>query len=195
MRTLLSALLVVASMTLLLAPTPARACSCMVSSLDEQIDQAATIFEGRVVSIEPAGSAEEGPTMLRVTFDVVRGFKGRASETMVLTTADNSAACGYAFTKDETYLVYAHDAGDSLGVGLCSRTQPIAQASEDLAKLGAGVTPVDSPTEAAAPKPAERSPRGSRGGCGSCSTTSGAPLEAGIVFVAMLALLLRRRRA
>lgn len=194
MRTWISLLATLLSASFWLSPQPAHACSCLVMDLEESIDQAAAIFEGRVVSIEKAEGSEEGPIMLRVTFDVVRSFKGKVPEELTLRTADNSAACGYAFEKGTSYLVYAHDTGAGLGAGLCSRTQPIEQAGEDLAKLGAGVTPVDEPKETEAPKPIEPRKNGSRGGCGSCAVGSEEDAASALLFFAIGGLLLRRRK-
>src|SRR5690606_22193376 len=57
-------------------------------------------------------------------------------------TNSSSAACGYTFEKNTSYLVYARESEGRLHVSLCSRTRPMAEAADDLVVLGAGATPV-----------------------------------------------------
>ena len=58
-----------------------------------------------------------------------------------MTTAGSGASHGYDFQGAE-YLVYAH--GKQLEIGLCGRTQPIADAYVDLTALGPGYIPMPS---------------------------------------------------
>lgn len=165
-------------------------------------EQAASVFEGRVHSIEgPEGSGGAEP--LVVTLDVVRTWKGADAERVTVRTPASSAACGYAFEQGRSYLVYTHQVDGAEHVSLCSRTQPIEQAEEDLAAMGEGVTPVSphDPTGTAEtpetnPAPAETQTRTYRAGCASCAVgtdRSAAPaLFTGALLV--LATLLRRQR-
>ena len=76
---------------------------------------------------------------VRVDFDQVTAYRGTQGPTLTAFTADSGASCGYAFKEGERYLVYAHRSanGTQLEVSGCSRTRPIAEASEDLAFLEA----------------------------------------------------------
>jgi hypothetical protein len=122
-------------------------------------EDATAVFEGRVLSIAdvPAGN-EPSLGEKVVTLAVVRSWKGlERDERIAVYTNGESAACGYNFAKDTSYLVYARNADDQkLHVSSCSRTKPLADASEDLTFLGAGSTPVK--VEPKAIKPADASP-------------------------------------
>ena len=126
----------------LLVSAPALACKCAVPTVEAGRADATALFEGRVLRV-----AEETPEGMmpyhRVTLAVVRSWKGLEREEQVeAITNTQSAACGYPFTKDTSYLVYAKESEGKLHVSLCSRTKPMADAAEDLAVLGAGATPV-----------------------------------------------------
>lgn len=126
----------------LFSTTPAFACKCMVPTVEAARADAAALFEGRVLDVAKQTREGEMPRV-RATLAVVRTWKGldREERVEVLTNKD-SAACGYEFEKDESYLVYAQRNDGVLHVSLCSRTRPMAEASEDLKVLGAGSTPV-----------------------------------------------------
>jgi hypothetical protein len=68
---------------------------------------------------------------------VLRVWKGTLGRSVVLRTANDGASCGYPFAVHESYLVFTRDRS----VSLCSRTKPIADATEDLAALGDGHPP------------------------------------------------------
>jgi hypothetical protein len=71
--------------------------------------------------------------MLQVEIAVNSTLRGVNGPAVTVVTADNGAACGYAFQPGERYLVYAHRSPDgTLEVSLCSRTIPLAKATEDL---------------------------------------------------------------
>lgn len=118
------------------APQQAHACSCaMPRSTQESIDETEVIFSGTVESVGASGEMQFG-----VTMTVDEDWKGlEASERSEVTvyTANNSAACGYAFEEGGEYLVYGYrDAEtDVVRVGLCSATKPLDQADDDLALL------------------------------------------------------------
>jgi len=147
-----------------LPPATAAACSCAPQTVEQAKHAAAAIFEGRVTRIDdPDGQP-------KVHFQVVRSFKGPSHESTDVHTANNSAACGYAFEQGQSYLVYASDEDGSLFTGLCSRTQPIADASEDLAVLGLGVTPFDpGPGSDQQTPPSAPAAQPQKGGCASCT--------------------------
>lgn len=72
-----------------------------------------------------------------IYFEVSEYFRGEKKDSRVTVySSESSASCGYLFKRGETYLVYA-GRGDSgrLGTGLCSRTAPISEATEDLRYL------------------------------------------------------------
>jgi hypothetical protein len=73
--------------------------------------------------------------MLRVEFDTLLPFRGlQAPNVSVLTAGGGSAACGYSFKRGERYLVYATRNAQVAGLvtSTCSRTRPLAEATDDL---------------------------------------------------------------
>jgi hypothetical protein len=178
-------------------PARAHACSCMMQAQPDAYEQSVAVFEGHVLEVK-APPSPDAPGQTSVRMQVVRAWKGIESEEVTITTAANSAACGYAFAVDESYLVYADALDGELQVSLCSRTQPIAAAGEDLKALGLGATPVN--PKAQAPEVVAQEPRPTeppaRGGCAGCATTgggAGAPLSAGAAVLLSLLLTCRRR--
>lgn len=159
-----------------LATTPALACSCIAQTVEQAKQDAIAIFEGRVTSIAPeAGSDPEMPQLL-VTFDIARSWQGLRDQTSItLRTAESSASCGYGFRQGTSYLVYATGSAARLEAQLCSRTQPVSDAREDLAVLGEGVPAGKRETARDASPPTTK-----RAGCASTSSagasTSAAPL-------------------
>jgi hypothetical protein len=79
------------------------------------------------------------------TFEVDRVWKGTVGAKVVVTTAEQSATCGYGFSTegDATYMIYAYDKGGALLTTLCTRTRTLANAKEDLKDLGDGAKPKD----------------------------------------------------
>jgi MYXO-CTERM domain-containing protein len=157
-------------------------------------DNAAAVFEGRVSEIqheETTGAAGIGFNVVKL--QLVRTWKGvENQETVEVRTNDSSAACGITFEKDKSYLVYATQGEHGFEAHSCGRTREMSAASEDLAALGGGVTPVkvDAP---AAPEKAEP-PKVKSGGCGSTSASSSSASAALLLPGLGLTLSRRRRR-
>jgi len=124
----------------------AYACSCAPPGpLNEELTTAAAVFTGKVVgTVEPIDGF--GPISsadpIKVTFQVYKVWKGSVSQTTNITTARSGSSCGYTFEKGIEYIVYAHGSENNLSVSLCSRTQPLASAEDDLALLGVGAAPL-----------------------------------------------------
>lgn len=175
----------------------ARACSCMQQDQPTAFEEAASVFEGRVVSISAPVGEVGGAEPITVTLDVVRTWKGANVERIEVRTAGNSAACGYHFQQGQSYLVYTYAVDGAEHVSLCSRTRRIEQAAEDLAAMGEGVTPASphEPTETAEPtQPATRpgEVQAYEAGCASCAVGSdrcAAPVLPGAAFLLLFALL------
>ena len=187
----------VAASAALAAPPAARACSCEPTDLAARSDAATAIFEGRVRAVAREGSAEVGPSRLRVTLEVVQTWKGADAEEVVVTTMTDAAACGVPFEPGRSYLVFAaSDGASALSAGLCGGTKPREEADEDVAALGAGVTPVEVED---APARARTTPPGA-GGCASChigaaSGRARTPTELGaLMTVGVLGALAAARR-
>lgn len=192
----------------LLHATPALACKCALPSFEAAREDASALFEGRVTAIEQQGDDPGSVTgKQRVTLAVVRTWKSldRVERVEVFTNG-SSAACGYMFAKDASYLVYAREDEGKLWVSLCSRTRPLSDATEDLTLLGAGSTPVHIEQSDAGSEPKGRSgadapptgqrkepeERGSKAKSGGCATKPATAFDGSALMLALLALVRRR---
>ena len=107
----------------------------MQLSPSEGLTSSYAVFSGEVTAIDKNTATRFGG--LEVTLRVHQVWKGPAEKELKVHTAGSSAACGYAFVKGTTYLVYAvRDEADPLRVSLCSRTAPLDHAKDDLEYLG-----------------------------------------------------------
>ena len=114
------------------------ACSCV--AVDKPIkvqvkaaeDGASTVFSGEVLEITP--SADNLSVTVRIKVETI--WKGVKTAEKTITTARDSAACGYAFTVGQKYLVYTHKNGDAESTSNCSRTTQLSGAKKDIAYLG-----------------------------------------------------------
>jgi hypothetical protein len=116
-----------------LIPRSAEPCSCAApGSPCSATWQADAVFVGRVVSIE---SSPIGAGRL-LQFAVVETFRGVRLSQVTLVTGYGQADCGYPFRMGESYVVYAHRSPEGqLSASSCTRTRPLAEASEDLSYL------------------------------------------------------------
>jgi hypothetical protein len=134
---------------------PAWACSCLRVTPAEALAAADLAFSGTVTEIaQTTGTGSSGGMpVLAVTMDVSSVWKGPVAGSLVVETPTDSPACGFPFAVGETYLVYANEAGGHWSTGLCARTALLADASEDLAALGAPLAqpPDAGPTSATDP--------------------------------------------
>jgi len=127
------------------SPGSALACSCMMpESVQQSVDDSSAVFLGTVEKISKTNQWETS-----VTINVQEEWKGDVSvgADVTVVTANDSAACGYQFTEDAEYLVYAHrnETTGKLGVSLCSSTKTKAEAKDDLAVLADFPQPEQSP--------------------------------------------------
>lgn len=189
-------------LTALAVGSPALACKCAPHSVAQALSQADAVFEGRVVTIEDVNAGgEPAQVKKRVTLSIVRVWKDLEDvETVTVTTHAESAACGYHFELEKSYLVYANRTDQVLSVHSCTRTRPMADASEDLSQLGGGVTPVRitppapaTPAVDAGALSREQSPAAEttkppkRGGCAISTSRVG---QSGLIALALVALAL-----
>ncbi|MFE1625191.1 hypothetical protein ACFLFF_00430 [Brevibacillus reuszeri] len=129
-------------------PMPVYACSCAAPApVKEALAQADAVFAGKVTEI-----VKPRPNVLGVissadpvdvTFDVSQIWKGIETKRVTIVTALSSASCGFAFDMGKEYIVYSYKNQDNfLETNICTRTQELTAASEDLASLGTGITPI-----------------------------------------------------
>lgn len=118
----------------------AQACSCAAPPpVKQALKEAAAVFAGRVKDIQKAPTGNHFGS-LEVTLEVLESWKGpKAGKTVKVFTSRSGASCGYAFFKNEGYLVYAYPfQNQRLTTTLCTRTKSLDQAYEDLEALGPG---------------------------------------------------------
>lgn len=149
---LVSATLLLTTTFLAVTTRPAHACSCMApEAASVERDRATAVFTGTVTDIAPVASGD-GPNLFppqnryTVTFEVSEQWKGGLGDTATVSTATQSAACGYNFEAGEAYLVYTYGEATNLQTGLCSRTSRLENAAEDIVELGNAIPAA--PTEA-----------------------------------------------
>ena len=117
---LASCALLIAFLTASLTTRLADACSCEQPKPPlEELERVDAVFHGRVTEIRQTDEFE-----LRVALDFFAVWKGVETETIEISTATDSAACGYHFSEGTDYIVYAWQFGDSLNANLCTRTRP-----------------------------------------------------------------------
>jgi hypothetical protein len=176
--------------------SPAAACKCKFPTVEEGKEGAVAVFEGRVTKIEDEAKVEGGPPPgKRVTFALVRTWKTlEDQEQVTLRTNESSAACGYDFEQDKSYLVYAGGEPGALSASACSRTRPMSDASEDLGVLGAGITPVK--VEPAADAGPSAPPKTKSAGCATSGSAKASTSSAMLWFMGTPAVgfAVRRRR-
>lgn len=114
----------------------ALACSCNTQPPSEAFENSAAVFTGTVTDIQ------HNTGSYSVQFSVKEAWKGLSDSQATVTTSDNDGTCGYDFEQGVKYIVYTYGNEESMQTGICSRTQPIADAYEDLAYLGEGYVPV-----------------------------------------------------
>jgi hypothetical protein len=111
----------------------------------ESLEKSTAVFAGKVTIMDiPNGIVISSADPVTVTFNVSRIWKGPDHKTLVVTTAREGASCGYSFKIGEEYIVYAYGEDDELSANICSRTNSLVNAQEDLQALGEGNLPTNS---------------------------------------------------
>ncbi|HEX8694280.1 MAG TPA: hypothetical protein VF746_17800 [Longimicrobium sp.] len=117
-------------------------CSCAGRvSPREQFERSDAVFRDVVVKVSRRRE-EYGPNQWylrkRVVVRVVERWKGAEAATVVVRTGMGGGDCGYPFERGREYLIYTRAAQNSeLATGICTRTNRIEHAGEDLRELRA----------------------------------------------------------
>lgn len=153
-RSLLTALLVAAGLTLL-SPVPAMACSCVGGSVRSHAERAEVVLRGTLVAVDgpAAGRIQSSGDPVTYTFDVHEVFEGSSSSTSEIVSAATGASCGLEGMKEgREYVVFAAPGsgmpsgkGDELGANLCGGTGRATPALVEAVErvLGPGAAPSD----------------------------------------------------
>jgi hypothetical protein len=129
----------------LLAAAPAAPCaadsfcSCgKRASVRESFEHSAAVFRGQVVEMQQAEPGRMPPTPFRwVRLRVAERWKGAAGDTITVLTSWNDGVCGFQFTQDAGYVVYARDLSPEvpLFVSQCGRTWTSKDAGREIRAL------------------------------------------------------------
>jgi hypothetical protein len=105
-----------------------NACSCPNSAftLQQHYNNATYIFTGRVQNITTTNTHHD------ILFRVNTMWKGRQGTSIRVRTPLTAAACGFSFTKNLDYIVFAYSSNNALYTTLCTRTRLLDTACEDL---------------------------------------------------------------
>jgi hypothetical protein len=112
-------------------------CTCVKgdASVQQDFDQYDAVFMATVIAIkatELGGENIDGHQTIsasEVTLKVSYAWKGIGANESTIIVSPGS--CGYGFQYGWTYMVWAVRSEGKLNVGLCSRTKPWEQATED----------------------------------------------------------------
>ena len=125
----------------------------------EEIAQATAIFTGTVMSIEEhtseSGRFVDGqPIHYTVKINVTKSWRGTPEGVATVTMpylGGGEYSCGIEVKPGQAYLIYAYGQDgltasiSTRGVGPCSRTRLLSQASDDVSLLDRGVPPSSEP--------------------------------------------------
>ena len=126
----------------------ARACSCKDLGTKETLRQYAAVFSGQVMDVRYVDALTRESPRVIVTFHVLQSWKGEVGPEIVMHTrrrgVDNCEgllAEDLGVGKKMLIFGYYHSPKDwnfqkVLATGVCSRTQPLAEAAEDILVLG-----------------------------------------------------------
>ncbi|QRO00861.1 hypothetical protein JRI60_18425 [Archangium violaceum] len=123
----------------LLWPTAVRACSCGLPTLEEAREKADLVFAGRVV--DPGYELANGLLVGKVRFEVLALYKGSVGKT-VRVDLYSWGFCGFHLLPvGEELLMFAINdedwlPGPNYTLDLCSRTNTLKDAAEDVRALG-----------------------------------------------------------
>ncbi|MEG0258398.1 MAG: hypothetical protein RR595_03345 [Lysinibacillus sp.] len=127
-------------------PINSYACSCVEPNTAEAFERSSAVFSGEVVEIVDKNknkSQQSSADSIAVIFEVKESWKGPNWTKITVNTERSSASCGYEFSLNTEYLVYAREADGALNVSLCSKTTPLLAAGKDISELGNGEQPIE----------------------------------------------------
>ena len=104
-------------------------CSCLEPPPPEEAyEDADIVFSGQVTNIVIDGSSY----YYEVTFQTIDVWKGEILNEIIILTETFSDMCGYDFQINNEYLIYAYSYEGGIYTNICTRTNLLEYASEDL---------------------------------------------------------------
>lgn len=138
---LLLALLLAFGAVGVVTTSPAHACSCAGSTIEQRAPETDAIFQGEVVDVASAGSGRAV-----YTFEVLQVWKGTVGAEVDVYTSGSGASCGLEIEYGQRDVIYADVDGSRLSSGLCSAPFGSGGKAALTALLGPPTTP-DPPGE------------------------------------------------
>jgi predicted transcriptional regulator of viral defense system len=121
------------------------ACDCVEYSLDAftEFEKSEAVFIGRVIEAKevkvPTGKSDGSfDYQMEVRLKVERGLKGIEGTEAILYTGSRCCECGFGFSENEKYLVYAYMFEGRLRTDYCTATKTFATAAKDLKEIAKG---------------------------------------------------------
>jgi len=127
------------SMGLLGWAHPALACSCVEQGpIAKEFAEKDYVFSAEVISrLEDRVGKDQFNFRYVYELRVIKSYKGNVGTALRVTSASNDGMCGYVMEAGEKHLIWTYKAKEGgqlpmIGVTLCTRSKPLAQAAEDL---------------------------------------------------------------
>jgi hypothetical protein len=125
--------------SLAIALERAQACTCAApTSAAEGLRRSSAVFRGKVTEIERPFLDRVGLTQSgghRVTFNILKQWKGAPAKTATLNTRLTGEACGFPFEQGKEYLVFVVNEPRDIQTGICTGTKNAAEATEEIQQL------------------------------------------------------------
>ena len=106
------------------------------SSPEDAYVDADVVFSGQVLSME----LDDSGYNFEVSFETIDVWKGDVLDEIIILTATSSDACGYEFQVNNEYLIYAYSYNWGIWTNICTRTNLLEYAQEDLDYLSQLIT-------------------------------------------------------
>ena len=118
---------------------PVQACSCSApATAAEAFEKSTAVFRGRVTKISIPSLDWIGLTRTgahRVKFEVLKQWKGAASESAAVVTRLSSEGCGFPFEEQKEYLVFVVAEQKHVQSGICTGTKAVSDAEQEIEEL------------------------------------------------------------
>ncbi|HIN19722.1 MAG TPA: hypothetical protein EYM76_02465, partial [Candidatus Marinimicrobia bacterium] len=95
---------------------------------EEAYEMADVVFSGEVTNV----ILDWNNLIKEVSIDVYDVWKGSIGSQIIILTGIDDGICGYNFQINEEYLIYGNYSGDYIWTNICTRTNLLDYASEDL---------------------------------------------------------------
>ena len=134
-----------------LLPAVVQACRCLPPPTSNfGLQKSDVVFVGKATNVEmiaadgwlygalkqAMGSRYYEFETVRVTLDVKTPIKAADESPVIIETSASTELCGIPFKEGQEYLVYAYNTPEGeLKTDMCTRTDTVARAAEDIAKL------------------------------------------------------------